>query len=292
MSTPFAARPKRSLGQNFLVDPGVARRIVTAVGIEAGDTVVEIGPGRGALTGFLLESAAGRVLALEKDTTLAEELKRLHPDLGVAAVDALAVDWSRLDALPGLRLVSNLPYNVASPLMWDIARTVRTFRRAVFMVQNEVADRVVAAPRTKQYGGLSVWLQSHVRARKLFVVPPGVFRPRPKVDSAVVEFTPLAERDLPANPVGLAALVKGLFSHRRKQLGSILGRSGAPSWIEYLENQGLGPMSRPEELSPIQMMGLLRHLDPEENGKFPYRIEKGKQADKPQSQGSSLDKET
>lgn len=109
MSAAFDARPKRSLGQNFLVDSGVARRIVSAVGIEPGDTVVEIGPGRGALTGFLLESAASRVLALEKDAGLAAELKRLHPELGVAAVDAMAVDWDRVDRLRAPRLVSNLP---------------------------------------------------------------------------------------------------------------------------------------------------------------------------------------
>jgi len=290
VSAAFDARPKRSLGQNFLVDSGVARRIVSAVGIEPGDTVVEIGPGRGALTGFLLESAASRVLALEKDAGLAAELKRLHPELGVAAVDAMAVDWDRVDRLRAPRLVSNLPYNVASPLMWDIAWKVRTFRRAVFMVQNEVADRVAAAPRTKQYGGLSVWLQSHVRARKLFVVPPGVFRPRPKVDSAGVEFTPLPDKERPEDSVGLARLVKRLFGQRRKQLGSILGRNGSLAWVDYLKGQGLSQMSRPEELTAVQMMGLLRHLDPGWSDKFPGGTEKAKRPDKPQSQGSSLDK--
>lgn len=287
MTGGFSARPKRSLGQNFLTDPNVARKIVASLGIEPGDAVLEIGPGRGALTGFLMESGAGKLMALEKDSDLAPELARRWPGLLVVNADALEFAWERLDALtgarpedappigadpppsvsapramdrPGVRIVGNLPYNVASPIMWDIASRCRGFARAVFMVQLEVAERIVAVPRTKDYGGLTVWLQSHVRAEKLFKVPPGVFTPKPKVDSAVVAFTPRPAQERPADPEGLARLIKRLFAMRRKQLGRILGPSLTPAALDYLAGEGLGSASRPEELAPDTMRKLLDYL--------------------------------
>lgn len=263
MSQAFSARPKRSLGQNFLTDPNTARRIVDALGITPGSVVLEIGPGRGALTGFLMESGAGRVMALEKDRELAPELARRHPGLAVVNADALTFAWERLGRLGclGVRVVGNLPYNVASPIMWDLAWRCPWFERAVFMVQLEVAERIVAAPRTKAYGGLSVWLQSFVRAEKLFKVGPNVFTPRPKVESAVVAFTPRPMEERPPEPERLAGFIKRLFAMRRKQLGRILGPDLAPGARGYLETQGLSPASRPEELSPPQMRKLMESLD-------------------------------
>jgi len=260
-STGFSGRPKRALGQNFLSDPNVARRIVDSLGIEAGDTVIEIGPGRGALTGYLMESGAGRVLAVEKDSALAPELARRWPGLTVVNADALRFSWERLDRLANVRIVGNLPYNVASPIMWDIASRSAGFARAVFMVQLEVADRIVAEPRTKDYGGLSVWLQSFVTARKLFKVGPGVFTPKPKVDSAVVSFTPKPISDRPARPERFSRLIKRLFGMRRKQLGRILGPDLSDGAREYLESVDLGPASRPEELRPEIMYNLLNYMD-------------------------------
>lgn len=261
MSRADTQRPKKSLGQNFLTDPNVARKIVAALGIRPGDAVLEIGPGRGALTEHLMESGAGAVLAVEKDTSLAPQLKGRWPGLQVVNADALQVDWTRLDRLPGIRVVGNLPYNVASPLMWDIASLAGRFARAVFMVQLEVAERIVAAPRTKAYGGLSVWLQSFVEASKLFKVGPQVFYPQPKVDSAVVCFTPRPEAVRPGDPARLARFVKRLFSLRRKQLGRILGPELGHAARAYLDSQGLGPACRPEELSPTQMRRLMDEVE-------------------------------
>lgn len=260
MSHPTFNRPKRSLGQNFLTDANVARRIVDSLRIKPGDTVLEIGPGRGALTGFLLESGAGRVLALEKDCDLAAELAKRWPELGVVNADAMQFPWERLDRLPSVRIVGNLPYNVASPIMWDIARRATRFERAVFMVQLEVAERIVARTRTGDYGGLSVWLQSFVRTEKLFKVGPGVFHPKPKVDSAVVSFTPKPLSERPDEPERFAGFIKRLFGMRRKQLGRILGPDLSVSGREYLDSEGLGATSRPEELSPGVMYNLWKTL--------------------------------
>lgn len=257
MSLSYSGRPKRSLGQNFLTDPNVARKIVAAVGIEAGDVVLEIGPGRGALTAYLMESPAGRVLAVEKDRFLSPELKGRNPSLGVVNADAMQIDWARLDALPGIRIVGNLPYNVASPIMWDIVWKARGYSRAVFMVQNEVADRIVAHTRTRAYGGLTAWLQSFARVEKLFKVSPTVFTPRPKVDSAVVAFTPLPQEIRPPDPEAFSRFLKRIFSQRRKQLGGMLGQAMGAEARNYLETQGLTSAARPEELSPVQIHELM-----------------------------------
>ncbi|MBI4803980.1 MAG: ribosomal RNA small subunit methyltransferase A [Desulfovibrio sp.] len=257
----FTGRPKRSLGQNFLNDPNVARKIVEALRIEPGDTVVEIGPGRGALTGFLMGSQAARVIAVEKDSSLAPELARSWPGLQVVNADALAFAWERLGRVAPVRVVGNLPYNVASPIMWDLVWRCPGFSRAVFMVQLEVAERIVGKPRTKDYGGLSVWLQSHVVAEKLFKVAPGVFFPKPKVESAVVAFTPRPMSDRPAHPERFSGLIKRLFGMRRKQLGRILGSDLNERAKIFLESEHLSHLSRPEELSPVQMYNLLKYLN-------------------------------
>lgn len=261
MSHGFGGRPKRSLGQNFLTDPNVARKIVNSVGIEAGDVVLEIGPGRGALTGYLMESPARRVLAVEKDRFLSPELKARYPGLGIVNADAMQVDWARLDALPGIRIVGNLPYNVASPIMWDIVWKAMHYGRAVFMVQNEVADRIVAKTRTRDYGGLTAWLQSFAKVEKLFKVGPAVFTPRPKVDSAVVAFTPLPQEVRPDAPDRFSRFLKRIFSQRRKQLGGMLGASMGDAGRKYLENEGLTPAARPEELSPLQIRTLMEFVE-------------------------------
>ncbi|GFK92260.1 Ribosomal RNA small subunit methyltransferase A [Fundidesulfovibrio magnetotacticus] len=256
----FGGRPKKSLGQNFLTDPNVARRIVASLGVEPGDAVLEIGPGRGALTGFLMVSGAGRVMALEKDRDLAPELPLRFPGLCVVNADAMRFAWDRLDRLPRVRVVGNLPYNVASPIMWDLAWLAQRFARAVFMVQLEVAERIVAVPRTGDYGGLSVWLQSFVTPAKLFKVGPNVFTPRPKVDSAVVAFTPRPVSERPREPGRLARFIKRIFSMRRKQLGRILGADLTPGAGDFLESQGLSPRCRPEELTPGQILLLMNAM--------------------------------
>uniref|UniRef100_I2Q1S5 Ribosomal RNA small subunit methyltransferase A n=1 Tax=Desulfovibrio sp. U5L TaxID=596152 RepID=I2Q1S5_9BACT len=250
------ARPKRSLGQNFLQDPNTAARIVANLGITPADTVIEIGPGRGALSGPILAAGPRAYLVVEKDRDLAARLAENHPGAHVALADALRLDWSRIDRLADVKLIGNLPYNIASPLLWDISAQVRLFRRGVFMVQHEVALRLAASPGGREYGALTAWVAGFSRVEYCFKVPPTVFRPRPKVDSAVVALTPLPAGERPADPKALSTLLKLLFSLRRKQLGHILKRVWDDDVAAYFAGQGLDGRDRPENLSPKQLSGL------------------------------------
>lgn len=239
-------RAKKSLGQNFLQDANIARKIVRTLGIEPGDSVLEIGPGPGALTGIALDCKPGRFVLLEKDRHWAEERMRQGGGaLSVVLTDALSMSWERFGA--SWKFFGNLPYNVASPLMWDICSRTPGLVRAVFMVQKEVGLRLTAGPGTSAYGGLSVWIQSFMRPKLEFIVPPQVFYPRPKVHSAVVSFSPLGEGRGDFAPKALAATLKACFQMRRKQLGSIVRAAGKDP--EALRLVGIEPMLRPEALS-------------------------------------------
>jgi 16S rRNA (adenine1518-N6/adenine1519-N6)-dimethyltransferase len=254
------APAKRSLGQNFLVDPNISAKIVARLRIGPEDTVIEIGPGRGALSGHILAAGPRAYLALEKDRELAARLPREHPGAHPALVDALRLDWARLDALDGVKLVGNLPYNIASPLLWDICSQASRFVVGVFMVQHEVALRLCAAPGGRQYGALTAWTSSFARFDYAFKVSPGVFRPQPKVDSAVVAVTPRPLGERPEDPAGLATLLKRLFSMRRKQLAGIL----KPHWNDALAQacagHGIEGRVRPETLTPGQFQELAKLL--------------------------------
>jgi 16S rRNA (adenine1518-N6/adenine1519-N6)-dimethyltransferase len=250
-------RAKRRLGQHFLTDPRILARIADAVEATPDDTVLEIGPGPGGLTGALLERA-GQVIAIEKDRELAEPLRTRYPQLKVLHGDALELDWHALAGRPFLA-AGNIPYNITSPLL-DKALTPPPPRRIVFLVQKEVAERVTAPPGTAEYGALTVGVQTAATAERLFTVPAGAFQPRPKVDSAVLRLTPrpvplvtAEERD------SFRALVVGLFGFRRKQMiralreltgweqeraGSVLDLAGTPQSV------------RPEVLSPADFVRL------------------------------------
>jgi len=257
----LAARPKRSLGQNFLVDPNMSAKIVATLGIEPGDTVIEIGPGRGALTGFILEARPYAYLAVEKDRDLAVTLCRTHPEAAVVNGDALRQDWSRLDRLRGpVRLIGNLPYNIASPLLWEVCAGSGRFVRGVFMVQHEVARRLAAGPGGREYGALSAWIGNFAEVRYCFKVPPTVFRPRPKVDSAVVAITPLPPTERPDDPASLGRLLKLLFAARRKQLRGILKRYWDESLETFFAAQRLLPTDRPENMAPKAFLELSKLL--------------------------------
>ena len=254
------APAKRSLGQNFLVDPNMCGRIVASLGITAADTVLEIGPGRGALAGAIRDAGPAAYLALEKDRDLAVRLAQTYPGVAVAMTDALRLDWRRLDAITNLRLVGNLPYNIASPLLWDICSSATRFRRGVFMVQYEVAKRLTADPGTKAYGALTAWIANFARVTYCFKVPPTVFRPMPRVDSAVVAVTPLPAAERCADPPTLSRVLKWLFSMRRKQLGGLLRPFGDAALEAYLAAAGIDGRDRPEQLSPKQLEALSRQL--------------------------------
>ena len=250
---------KRSLGQNFLVDANIAAKIVDSLKTEPGDRVLEIGPGNGALTG-LLQQRARRVLALEKDRTLAAAIKRHWPELGVINADALEFDWERLEGRVE-RIVGNLPYNVASPIMWELARHGHGLKRLVFTVQKEVAQRVASPPGNKAYGGLSVWMQSFLRVRYGFDVSKNVFQPRPEVTSAVLILEPRPASERPLYPDSLSRLIKLCFQKRRKQLGRILKEHWSETVADWFRVQGLDRRNRPEDLSPGQFEALSRIME-------------------------------
>lgn len=249
-----APRAKKSLGQNFLQDANIARKIVAALAIAPEDSVLEIGPGPGALTGFLRDCSPSRLVLVEKDEYWARE-RMAQGGLSIILADALSLAWERFST--PWKIIGNLPYNVASPLMWEIFSRASGLRKAVFMVQKEVGLRLTAQPDTGAYGALSVWTQSFVRPKMEFIVPPQVFWPRPKVDSAVLSFRPLAERDTGENPAPpektfsadeLALTLHKCFQMRRKQLGTIVRSSGGSA--DLLEDLGLDPRLRPENLRP------------------------------------------
>lgn len=249
------APAKRSLGQNFLVDQNICRRIVEAVAPSDQDLVLEIGPGRGALTDFLVKAEPERCIALEKDRALAASLQARLPSVEVVQGDALEFDWASVEG-PRLKLAGNLPYNVASRIIWDVVSLLSGFDRAVFMVQHEVGQRLCAASGTRQYGALSVWVQAFCEVEYLFKVPPSVFRPRPKVDSAVVRLRPRSAKDRPGDAKALDRLVKLCFQKRRKQLKNILKDALGDKLEETLGLLGIAPTLRPEALEVGQFVAL------------------------------------
>jgi len=254
-------RAKRRLGQHFLTDPRILQRIADALGATDADTVLEIGPGPGGLT-EVLAARAGRLVAIEKDADLVPSLRVRVPDATVVEADALEADWHAL-AGPEWLVAGNIPYNITSPLI-DKALAPPRPARIVFLVQREVADRVGAAPGGEAYGALSVGVQAVARAERLFIVPAGAFHPRPKVDSAVLRLTPLAEPIVANGEVEpFRRLVVGLFGFRRKQLGR--GLRELTGWdTERVEAAlalaGIDASARPETVSPAAFAALLRAL--------------------------------
>jgi 16S rRNA (adenine1518-N6/adenine1519-N6)-dimethyltransferase len=241
--------PRRAFGQNFVVDPNTVRRIARLAQVGPGDHVVEIGPGLGALTRALVETGAA-VTAIEVDHGLVEVLEAEIAPLGVrvVAADARTVDWDDLLAgVPAWTLVANLPYNVATPLVADVLDGVAAITRMLVMVQREVADRLVAVPGTKAYGAVSVKVAYWATAAVVGRVPPTVFLPRPKVESALVA---IERRPTPAvgpevDRARLFQLVRAGFGQRRKMLRRSLAGLVAP---EAFEAAGVRPDARAEEL--------------------------------------------
>jgi 16S rRNA (adenine1518-N6/adenine1519-N6)-dimethyltransferase len=251
-------RPKRRLGQHFLHDPRILARIAAATGAGPGDTVLEIGPGPGGLTAALVATGA-RVVAIEKDADLAAPLAGRFPQVVVAEGDALELDWHALAGGDRFVVAGNIPYNITSPLI-DKALTAPLPERIVFLVQREVADRVAAPPGQGSYGALSVGVQAVARVERLFGVPAGAFRPPPKVDSAVLRLTPLADPLVqPGERPGFRALVVGLFGFRRKQLLRALRElTGWPAERvdAVLSTAGVDGTARVETLSPDRLARL------------------------------------
>lgn len=239
--------PRKRFGQHFLHDPYVLSRIVDAIAPQAGDVLVEIGPGEGALTRPLLERIPNlTTIEIDRDlaATLTAEFAPEH--LKVIVADALDFDFSTLPA--ALRVVGNLPYNVSTPLLFHLAGYADRVRDMHFMLQLEVVDRMAARHSTPEYGRLSVMLQRRFRIQRLFRVPPGAFRPPPKVESAVVRLIPLPTSEIASvDEKMFSTVVTRAFGARRKTL-----RNGLSSLIdaESLRRLGVDPGIRPENLSP------------------------------------------
>ncbi len=242
-------RPRRALGQHFVVDPNTVRRIARLAAVGPGDRVIEIGAGLGSLTLALLETGA-EVTAVEIDHGLLPLLREVVEPGGARVVggDALTLDWSSLLDGDGWVLVANLPYNVATPLVADLLDGVRAISRMLVMVQREVGLRLAAGVGDPAYGAVSVKVAYWATARMVGRVPPGVFLPEPAVESALVA---IARRPVPAvdpadiEPAQLFALVRAGFAQRRKMLRRALaGRVDA----EDFAGAGVRPEARAEEL--------------------------------------------
>ncbi|HEY8194134.1 MAG TPA: 16S rRNA (adenine(1518)-N(6)/adenine(1519)-N(6))-dimethyltransferase RsmA [Hyphomicrobium sp.] len=259
---------KKSLGQNFILDLNLTRKIARVGGDLADRTVVEIGPGPGGLTRALLMEGAGHVIAVERDDRclpVLEEISASYPSrLKIESGDALEVDWGKLiDPAHPAMIVANLPYNIASLLL---VRWLETepwppwFDRMVLMFQREVAERIVAAPRSKAYGRLSVLAQWRTEARIAMNLPPEAFTPPPKVSSAVVDFRPIPNPEPACQVKTLARVTAAAFGQRRKMLRSSL-KQLTPMAELLLREAEIAPERRAEDLSVAEFAKLAAIFD-------------------------------
>jgi 16S rRNA (adenine1518-N6/adenine1519-N6)-dimethyltransferase len=252
-----SVHPKKELGQHFLVDENILGVIGRLAELAPDDVVLEIGPGLGILTRYLAERVA-LVHAVEIDPSLEEHLPPL-PNVRLELGDALRIDLADLDP-PPRKLVSNLPYNVATPIMVESLDGLPSLERWCVMVQREVADRFFAAPGTKEYGAVSVLVQLAAERTGFRPVSRTVFRPAPNVDSALVAFR---RRPLPNLFPEVKRVVEGAFSHRRKTLPNSLQLAGVATRAETseaLSALGRAPNTRAESLAPQEFVALTRFL--------------------------------
>jgi 16S rRNA (adenine1518-N6/adenine1519-N6)-dimethyltransferase len=248
--------PKKQLGQHFLVDENILGVIERLAALDPADVVLEIGPGLGVLTGYLADRVA-HVHAVEIDRSLEPHLRDL-PRTTIHWGDALELDLSGFEPRPG-KLVANLPYNVATPLVVESLDRLPAVVTWCVMVQREVADRFFASPGTKAYGAVSVLVRLTAERTGFHPVSREVFRPRPNVDSALVAFRRIA----PGIDPGVKRLVESSFAHRRKTLAnslSLSGRAGRDRVSAALEAIGRPPGVRAEELDPPEFVALAAAL--------------------------------
>jgi 16S rRNA (adenine1518-N6/adenine1519-N6)-dimethyltransferase len=255
---------RRRFGQNFLVAPGIIRKIVDAIAPRAGETVVEIGPGLGAITEPLLERI-DHLQVVEIDRDLIARLRNRFPPerLTIHEGDALEFDFGALKGAGPLKIVGNLPYNISSPLLFHLVAFAPVVHDMHFMLQKEVVDRMVAEPGSKDFGRLSVMLQYHYHMERMFVVPPGAFNPPPKVDSAIVRMIPRvigtgtgigeAAKDLAL----FARVVTAAFSQRRKMLRNTLREFIGEADLAAL---GITPTARAEDIAVADYVRLANAL--------------------------------
>ena len=249
--------PRKRFGQNFLTDQAILSEIIRAIVPAAGDTMVEIGPGQGAMTTLLLKSLSRlHVVELDRDLVALLQKKFSADKLIVHAGDALQFDFGAIAPEQGkLRIVGNLPYNISSPLLFHLTQYAQQVEDQHFMLQKEVVQRMVASPGGKDYGRLSVMLQWRYQMELLFIVPPSAFDPPPKVDSAIVRMRPIAT-PLACEQTRLEQVVTQAFSQRRKVIRNSLSSLFAE---EQLIAAGIDPQARPETI-PLEQYVALTHL--------------------------------
>ena len=255
---------RKSLGQHFLSDPSILGRIADALAPGRTDTVIEIGPGRGALTD-ILAARAGRVKAIEVDRALAALLRERYaarPEVEIVEADVLETDLGELAGGPYL-LAGNIPYNITTPILFHALRPPRA-KKAVYLVQREVAERIVATPGEREYGALSANVQGFATAELLFRIPAGAFHPPPKVESAVIRIIPRTDPVVAlAEEARYRAFVQEAFSLRRKQMRRVvrtIAGVDADKADAILGEGGVAPDARPETVGPEEFARLLRAL--------------------------------
>lgn len=250
----------KALGQNFLFDLNLTGRIARAAAPLDSGSVIEIGPGPGGLTRALLDHGAREVIVIERDRRflpVLDEISGAYPGrLKVVEGDALKIDASKLGESPR-RIVANLPYNVATPLLLNWLAAGTAFVSLTLMFQKEVADRLIAQPRSKDYGRLTIAAQWRAEVKRLFDVPPRAFTPPPKVTSTIVQLIPRATPLFPADAAMLERVTAAAFGQRRKMLRQSL-RQVSPLAEEVLVAAGIAPTARGEELSIEQFCALAR----------------------------------
>ena len=238
---------KKALGQNFLHDQQIIQRIVDSIAVDEKDTVIEIGPGRGALTELLIQSGCD-LQVIEYDYALAEYWQtqtEQFNNLTVHQANVLKVDLNDISDHQTIKIIGNLPYNISSQILINLLQTQHV-KTCVVMLQLEMVDRIIAEPNNKSYGRLSVMLQQHFDCEKLFKVPSGAFNPAPKVDSAILQLTPKSSSITLENPQRFAKIVKAAFSQRRKTLRNNLKKILS---AEKISQVGIDPRLRAENLS-------------------------------------------
>jgi 16S rRNA (adenine1518-N6/adenine1519-N6)-dimethyltransferase len=271
----YGIAARKSLGQNFILDLNLTRRIARAAGPLGHATVIEVGPGPGGLTRALLAEGAGAVIAIERDPRCLAALGPLAAHysgrLRLVEGDALKLDPVALSEAPR-KIVANLPYNIATVLLLRWLGQIAAYESLTLMFQREVAERLVAGPRSPSYGRLSVLVQWLAEPKILFDLPPPAFVPPPKVTSSVVLLTPRATPLAPAARPALERITAAAFGQRRKMLRSSLKPLGVPV-DELFAATGLPPTARAEELSVAEFCALARALSLTADQKFQTHCE-------------------
>jgi len=248
-------KAKKSLGQNFLIDRNIQRKIIDACKLACEDIVLEIGPGRGELTNLIARAGVKKLYAVELDALLAQTLTKAFQDTSrveIISGDILKVDLEKyFRGFKNLKVVGNIPYYITTPILERVVTLRDTIALALFTVQKEFARRIVATPGSKEYGSFSCFVRYYADARILFSIPRTCFRPMPEVDSCVLKLAPRYWRGAaPLNEKMLFRIIRSAFNQRRKTLRNSLKESLPPHILGiFFETRHIGPNTRPEQIS-------------------------------------------